>query len=93
MIFFVSTRCSVHKYKHPNIFKPPSAVTQTVTPSQTTHVQTQSQVAPAASPSPSVTLSTPGKVTGQSDSESNAVVIEQSPDKVGAQMVFWQDCS
>ena len=55
----------------------------------TTHVQTQSQVAlPAASPSPSITsLSTPGKLTGQSDSEPNAVVTKQSPDadKVSAQ--------
>ena len=57
----------------PKHLQPPSVVTQTLMPMHTTHVQTQSQVAlPAASPSPSITsLSTPGKLTGQSDSEPN----------------------
>ena len=47
-----------------------------------------SQVAPPpASPSPSVTSLTPGKLTGQNDCEPNAIVIKQSPDadKVSSQ--------
>ena len=61
--------------------QPPTVVTQTVMPTHTTQVQTQSQVPPpAASPSPNKTLSTPGKVTGQSD-ETNAVIIEQPLEK------------
>ena len=70
----------------PEHLQPPSVMTQTVIPMHTTHVQTQSQVVPpAASPSPSITSSTPGKVTGQSDNETAAVVIEQSPDKMSGQ--------
>ena len=70
----------------PKHLQPPSVVTQTVMPMHTTHVQ--SQVAPPpASPSPSVTLLTPGKLTGQNNSEPNVIVIKQSPDadKVSAQ--------
>ena len=72
----------------PEHLQPPTVVTQTVTPTHTTHVQTQSQVVPPpASPSPSVTSLTPGKLTGQNDSEPNAILIEQSPDadKVSSQ--------
>ena len=48
----------------PEHLQPPTVVTQTVTPTHTTYVQTQSQVAsPPASPSPSVTSLTPEKLT------------------------------